>query len=61
MLISFNSYSQPPWKPGDGKPPWAGEPGDGRCFPPPCVPIDGGLWILLIGAAILGTMAVNKE
>lgn len=49
LLFSFSTEmkAQPP-DPGNG----GGGPG---CFPPPCVPIDGGLsWLLLAGAAYGG-------
>lgn len=51
--------AQPPDPGGGGG---GSEPG---CFPPPCIPIDGGLsWLLLAGAAYGGKKAFdlkNKE
>ena len=52
LLFIFSSPmqaqpTQPPGPPGGG-----GGPG---CWPPPCVPIDGGIsWLLLVGAAYGG-------
>tara|TARA_B100000508_G_C11398152_1_gene246879 strand:+ start:143 stop:367 length:225 start_codon:yes stop_codon:yes gene_type:complete len=48
LSFSFDLYAQGPPDPGGG----TGGPG---CFPPPCVPIDGGLsWLLLAGTAYGG-------
>ena len=54
LIISFstNLKAQGPPDPGGG-----GGPG---CFPPPCVPIDGGLsWLLLAGAVYGGKKAYD--
>lgn len=50
FALSFSSVSaQPPGGPGGGGT------GNPSCFPPPCVPIDGGIsWLLLAGAAYGG-------
>ncbi len=43
--ISFSLAGLPPPPPGGGGPP---------CFPPPCMPIDGGISFLLAAGAALG-------
>ena len=58
LLLSFSSslQAQPP---GPGGP---GGGGDPPCFPPPCVPIDGGLsWLLLAGAAYGGKKVFDSK
>jgi len=60
LLISSlsNVQAQPPL-PGGG-----GGGGTPNCFPPPCVPIDGGLsWLLIAGVAYGGKKVfdLNKE
>ena len=52
LLLSFNveMKAQPP-DPGGG----GGGPG---CFPPPCVPIDGGMSWLLIAGTIYGSKKI---
>ena len=45
FMLTFVSNAQPP-DPGDGENP--------GCFPPPCVPIDGGLSWLLIAGTVYG-------
>ncbi|MEQ9351326.1 MAG: hypothetical protein RJQ00_01975 [Vicingaceae bacterium] len=58
LLFSIPSVLQaqgPPPNPGggNGKPP---------CFPPPCIPIDGGLsWLLLAGAAYGGKKVFDSK
>jgi hypothetical protein len=57
-LLSFNIdlKAQPPDPGGGGELP--------NCFPPPCVPIDGGLsWLLIAGAAYGGKkyLDINKK
>ena len=42
----------PPGPPGGGKPP---------CWAPPCVPIDSGLWILIIAAIAIGFFFLKKR
>lgn len=54
--FTFSAKAQPP-DPKDEHP-------DPPCFPPPCVPIDGGLsWLLLAGAAYGGKKVfdIKKE
>lgn len=46
MALSNELLAQPPGPPGGG--------GGPPCWPPPCVPIDGGLIYLAIGGAIYG-------
>jgi len=47
--LLFNLAAQPP-PPGGG-----GGTSNPNCFPPPCIPIDGGIsWLLLAGAAYGG-------
>jgi hypothetical protein len=58
LLIGFSTdlKAQPP-DPGGGG-------GDPPCFPPPCVPIDGGLsWLLVAGVAYGGKKVyeLNKK
>ncbi len=56
LLLSTTSLIAQPPDPGGG--------GDGlpNCFPPPCVPIDGGLsWLLLAGAAYGGKKLYNTS
>lgn len=49
FLATSDLNAQPP---GGGP---GGGGGPGPCFPPPCVPIDGGLsWLLIAGAAYGG-------
>jgi hypothetical protein len=50
FALSFSYVSaQPPGGPGGGGT------GNPSCFPPPCVPIDGGIsWLLLAGAVYGG-------
>ena len=52
--------NNPQIRPQKGKPPWAGG-GKPPCVPPPCVPIDGGLWLLAMGAGALGVSAVKDR
>lgn len=59
-IFTFEMKAQGPPDPGGG-----GEPG---CFPPPCVPVDGGLSWLLIAGTLYGGKKVfdlskeeNKE
>lgn len=35
-------------------PPGGGPPSGGNCIPPPCVPIDGGIGLLLAAGALYG-------
>jgi len=35
-------------------PPGGGPPSGGNCIPPPCVPIDGGIGVLLAAGALYG-------
>jgi len=49
LLISFN-YAL--GQPGGGGPP--GGPGGPPCWPPPCVPVDGGISILVAIGALFG-------
>lgn len=46
-LAPFVSYAQPPNPGGGGN-------NDPNCYPPPCVPIDGGLSWLLIAGTVYG-------
>ncbi len=50
FTVAFSALNaQPPGGPGGGGT------GNPSCFPPPCVPIDGGLsWLLIAGAAYGG-------
>lgn len=45
FLSCFSLFSAPPPPPGGGKP---------KCWPPPCVPIDGGLSLLMAAGALYG-------
>ena len=51
LLVSFPLFSQLP-------PPGPGNPG---CWPPPCIPIDGGISIFTIIAAYFGYKCYNKS
>ena len=51
FILTFVSNAQPPG-PGDGETP--------GCFPPPCVPIDGGLSWLLIAGTVYGGKKLYK-
>lgn len=56
VLLGFAGYSQT-------GPPLTG-PGPGGCFPPPCIPIDGGLSLLIAaGVGLAGKKAYdfNKQ
>jgi hypothetical protein len=54
MTISVVAYSQP-------GPPATG-PGPGGCFPPPCIPIDGGLSLLIAaGIGLAGKKAYDHH
>lgn len=44
IFINLKAYSAPPPPPG----------GSPLCWPPPCVPIDGGISILMAAGALLG-------
>lgn len=47
ILITSSYYLfAPPSTPGGGSPP--------ACWPPPCIPIDGGISVLIIAGAALG-------
>ena len=46
FFLSFNALSQL------GTPPTG--PGDPACWPPPCIPVDGGIGFLIIIGAALG-------
>jgi hypothetical protein len=41
-------HAQPPPPP----PPGGGPP----CWPPPCVPVDGGMWFAVLAAAVFGAL-----
>lgn len=45
FLISFFVHAKPPLPPG-GNPP--------DCWPPPCIPIDGGISLLIAAGAVYG-------
>lgn len=45
LSLSSNLFSAPPPPPSAGKP---------KCWPPPCVPIDGGISILMAAGALFG-------
>jgi hypothetical protein len=53
FLLTFVSNAQPP-DPGGGG---GSDPG---CFPPPCIPIDGGLSWLLIAGTVYGGKKLYK-
>ena len=55
-LVYNTAIAQPPGGPGGGGT------GNPSCFPPPCVPIDGGLsWLLIAGAAYGGKKAYEMN
>jgi hypothetical protein len=56
FVLTFVSNAQPP-DPND--PGGGGDPND-SCFPPPCVPIDGGLSWLLIAGTVYGGKKLYK-
>lgn len=59
LLFIFSSpmLAQPPGPGGPG-----GGNGNPPCWPPPCVPIDGGLsWLLLAGAAYGGKKVFDSK
>lgn len=45
-VLTAVCYSAPPAPPGGG--------GKPKCWPPPCVPIDGGISLLIVAGAIYG-------
>ena len=49
ILISFSIMAQP------------GPPGAPGCWPPPCVPVDGGITIFGLIAAIFGYNIISKN
>lgn len=52
ILLVFVALGQPP---GGGDPPGGPGGGDPPCWPPPCIPVDGGLsFLVAIGAAFGG-------
>ena len=55
LILTQQFYSQgfPPGPPGD--------PGGPGCWPPPCIPIDGGITIFGIIAAIFGYRIISKN
>lgn len=64
LLSSINNIvlasGAPPPRPGGGGPGGGGFP----CWPPPCVPIDGGISFLLLAGAIYGSKKIydfNKK
>lgn len=46
FLIGFIAQATPPQPPSGGGPP--------DCWPPPCVPIDGGISLLIAAGAVYG-------
>ncbi len=48
LCLSVISYSMPP------QPPGGGTGSGGPCWPPPCIPIDGGISLLIAAGAIYG-------
>ena len=62
--ISFYNFSQPPTSPANGNPPaGAGPPGgngNGPCWDPQCIPIDGGIGFLIAAGAMLGYKKIKK-
>jgi hypothetical protein len=57
LLISSPLFSQGPWGPG-GNPGGGG--GQPPCFPPPCVPINQGISLLLIAGLLLVINQIKK-
>lgn len=45
LALSGKVFSAPPPPPSAGKP---------KCWPPPCIPIDGGISILMAAGALFG-------
>jgi hypothetical protein len=64
LLLSLSTYAQPgpgPGPGGDGGPIGPGDGDDPPCWPPPCVPVDGGITFLIaIGAAYGSKKAYDK-
>lgn len=59
ISLELNAQGGPPPPPGGG--PGGGTP---PCWPPPCVPIDGGITFLLAAGAIYGSKKIydiNKK
>ena len=54
VLISCTTFGQP----AGGGPPGSGGP---PCWPPPCVPIDGGIGILIAIASIIGVKKLYSK
>tara|TARA_Y100000385_G_scaffold189863_1_gene196203 strand:+ start:604 stop:804 length:201 start_codon:yes stop_codon:yes gene_type:complete len=54
FILIFNIYfSQPPGLPGNGNGP--------SCWPPPCVPIDGGISIFTLLSILFGYKLISKN
>ena len=51
-ILTAVCYSAPPAPGGGGKP---------VCWPPPCVPIDGGISLLIIAGAIYGGKKLHSK
>ncbi len=55
VLISFTLFGQP----AGGGPP--GGPNGPPCWPPPCVPIDGGIGVLIAIASFIGIKKIYRK
>ena len=49
LVINLTSYAAAP-------PPTPGGGGDPACWPPPCIPIDTGIWLLIIAGITFGVI-----
>lgn len=56
ILISFSAtlFAAKPSPVGGAAPLGGGPPAAGGCWPPPCVPIDGGISLLIAAGAVYG-------
>jgi hypothetical protein len=54
LLITTISFAQPAGGPPPPPPPPTGGAANPPCWPPPCIPIDGGIGFLVIAGAALG-------
>ena len=55
LTLAFVGYDQPPEFPGGG-----GGPGP-PCWPPPCIPIDNSVYLLIFAGVGLGVMEIYRR
>lgn len=58
LLMNVNSFAQPAVGLPTQPPPPVGNAANPPCWPPPCIPIDGGIGFLVVAGAALGVKKI---